>query len=971
MSTLTNPYTAGDPVGKTAFFVGREDVLREVERLLRHPTQNAMTLFGQRRIGKTSILQYLEAHLPEAGPYLPIYFDLMHKAGLPLAEILRDLARSIAWQLNLPDDGLEKTTEKTFRDSYLPGVLRALPAQASLVLLLDEFDVLADPQAEQQSKRQFFSYLRDLRQLDPQRLQFIFVLGRNVDDLDVVAQGLFKDLPSKRVSLLEQKDAEALVRLSERQGSLSWTAEAVTRIWELASGHPYLTQALCSQIWEDAHQESEQPAPAQPADVENAVAGALERSQNMFAWLWDGLGPAEKVVAAALAGVGPTVVDEDRLGSILAESGVRILIGELQDAPKVLQKWDILAPVDGGHRFRVELLRRWIAENKPLSRTQDELDRINPVANSLFNAASGFYQGNNLEGAEPLLRQALGLNPNHLRANELLAEILLGKDSLDEAQTLLEHLEEIVPGKARHRLKQVYRKRAESARTDAEKLEWYEKILTRFPTDSQAQEARNQVYQAAGERALQAGNFDAAMTAFQQAGDTKRYNEVDAFRIQHKIDTEFDEIARLEAAKSYPEAWKRLTDLAKAFPNERNWYPALERLRAKTQLDEKYKLALGALQQGDRAQAKTLLAEVIALDPDYEQATRYLHMAVTGDDPQVFKEALALEKAKTASNASVGTAAPVVEEKTGFDVVIKEHGPRKIDVIKIIRQLTSLGLGEAKTLAETPGGKVLSSIGKETAMDAKKKLEEAGAAVAVFGIDCPVVEEKTGFDVVIKEHGPRKIDVIKVIRQLTSLGLGEAKTLAETPGGEVLSSVGQKTAMDAKKILEEAGAIITIVSTDSPVVEGKTEFDVVIKEHGPRKIDVLKVIRQLTSLGLGEAMNLAETPGGKVLSSVDKETAMDAKKKLEEAGAVITVPGTAEPVPVVEEKMGFDVIIKEHGRWKIDVIKVIRQLTSLGLGEAKTLAETPGGKVLSAVGREAAMDAKRKLEKVGAVITVE
>ena len=72
-----------------------------------------------------------------------------------------------------------------------------------------------------------------------------------------------------------------------------------------------------------------------------------------------------------------------------------------------------------------------------------------------------------------------------------------------------------------------------------------------------------------------------------------------------------------------------------------------------------------------------------------------------------------------------------VEEKTEFDVVIKDAGAKKIDVIKVIRQLTSLGLGEAKTLAETAGGKVLSAVGKDAAMDAKKKLEEAGAAVVV------------------------------------------------------------------------------------------------------------------------------------------------------------------------------------------------------------------------------------------------
>src|SRR5512140_1435030 len=79
--------------------------------------------------------------------------------------------------------------------------------------------------------------------------------------------------------------------------------------------------------------------------------------------------------------------------------------------------------------------------------------------------------------------------------------------------------------------------------------------------------------------------------------------------------------------------------------------------------------------------------------------------------------------------AGAPAAAEPVEEKTEFDVVIKDPGAKKIDVIKVIRQLTSLGLGEAKTLAETPGGKVLSAVGKDAANDAKKKLEEAGAAV--------------------------------------------------------------------------------------------------------------------------------------------------------------------------------------------------------------------------------------------------
>ncbi|MGD2026996.1 MAG: 50S ribosomal protein L7/L12 [Anaerolineales bacterium] len=89
-----------------------------------------------------------------------------------------------------------------------------------------------------------------------------------------------------------------------------------------------------------------------------------------------------------------------------------------------------------------------------------------------------------------------------------------------------------------------------------------------------------------------------------------------------------------------------------------------------------------------------------------------------------------------AAPVAVAAAAPgaaaaeeAAEEKTEFDVVIKDTGPKKIEVIKVIRKLTSLGLKEAKEMAETVGSKVMEQVGKDAAEDAKKQLEEAGAAV--------------------------------------------------------------------------------------------------------------------------------------------------------------------------------------------------------------------------------------------------
>lgn len=76
-------------------------------------------------------------------------------------------------------------------------------------------------------------------------------------------------------------------------------------------------------------------------------------------------------------------------------------------------------------------------------------------------------------------------------------------------------------------------------------------------------------------------------------------------------------------------------------------------------------------------------------------------------------------------------AAPAAEEKTSFDVVLAAAGDNKLQVIKVIREITQLGLKEAKDLVEGAPQKVKEDVSKEEAEELKKKLEEAGAKVEV------------------------------------------------------------------------------------------------------------------------------------------------------------------------------------------------------------------------------------------------
>ncbi len=86
--------------------------------------------------------------------------------------------------------------------------------------------------------------------------------------------------------------------------------------------------------------------------------------------------------------------------------------------------------------------------------------------------------------------------------------------------------------------------------------------------------------------------------------------------------------------------------------------------------------------------------------------------------------------AVAAAGAGAAAAAPV-EEQTEFDVVLKDVGAKKINVIKVVRSLTNLGLKEAKDLVESAPAPVLQAVSKEAADDAKKQLEAEGAQVDV------------------------------------------------------------------------------------------------------------------------------------------------------------------------------------------------------------------------------------------------
>jgi large subunit ribosomal protein L7/L12 len=123
-------------------------------------------------------------------------------------------------------------------------------------------------------------------------------------------------------------------------------------------------------------------------------------------------------------------------------------------------------------------------------------------------------------------------------------------------------------------------------------------------------------------------------------------------------------------------------------------------------------------------------------------------------------------------------------------------------------------------------------------------------------------------------------DLEKLAEELSSLTLLEAaelKTMLEDRWGVTAAAPMAMAAMP--------GAAVAAAAEE----EEKTEFDVVLTDIGPKKIQVIKAVRSLTTLGLGEAKELVEGAPSTVLEGVNKEEAEGAKAKLEAEGAVVEI----------------------------------------------------------------------------------
>jgi len=386
---IPNPFVVGTPLETGAsVFVGREDIVTQVrERLIRPAQRTILILIGERRCGKTSALKQLQYRIE--GDLTPLFVDMqgLTATDLPgflwwLAWRMKEALDERGIQVDLPsfEEFSSGPPDFQFESVILPEIRRKLNG-GRVLLMLDEFEVLAQRVMKGTFDGRAFDYLRHLMQ-HSEGLEFLFAgthilrqfAANYVTFLFNI--GVFLD-----VDFLRPEDALRLAQEPVAPSGVTYDREALDAILELAGAHPYFTQMFGFHLVERLNRLRKRAVTREDVEAESgpviAAAGAhLDH-------LWGQLADVEKLLIAFFVECCPraeTRAEEEILQAAIREdASLRPYL--FRTAAEKLITIGLLRAHAGEdaegrptRRFGLtaEVYRRWLGESHPYRRLREE-----------------------------------------------------------------------------------------------------------------------------------------------------------------------------------------------------------------------------------------------------------------------------------------------------------------------------------------------------------------------------------------------------------------------------------------------------------------------------------------------------------------------------------------------------------------------------------------------------------------------
>jgi len=361
---IDNPYIIGVPLTEQQeIFTGRADIGTRIEQLLLDRRRPPLLLYGQRRMGKTSLLNNLGRLLPST--IIPMFVDLQGpvSSASDYAGFLYNIARSMANSaqrqsaFTLPSLDRETLQDDPFTrfDEWLDEVEEALQPNIAL-LALDEFEALDNAITKGRfDQEDVLGMLRHLIQHRP-RFKVLLAGSHTIEEFQRWASYLI-NVQVVHISYLKEPEARQLIEQPVQDFTLRYEPNAVDRVLQLTRCHPFLIQLLCAEII--ALKNEQDPSIrrlATLADVEAAIPEALSVGSFFFADI-----QSNQADAAGLAILQFLAAQGE--GATVSRLTILQHFPDQYDALNLLLQRELIEEVNEGYRFQVEFIRRWFASS--------------------------------------------------------------------------------------------------------------------------------------------------------------------------------------------------------------------------------------------------------------------------------------------------------------------------------------------------------------------------------------------------------------------------------------------------------------------------------------------------------------------------------------------------------------------------------------------------------------------------------
>ena len=366
---IDNPYIIGVPLtSQQEIFVGRVDISRRIENLIIDKRRPPILLYGQRRMGKTSLLNNLGRMLPFN--IIPLFVDLQGPVSFATdhAGLFYNLSRSMVnsamkqrgIELPLPPRQTLNQDPFTSFDEWLDQVEKVLVQNKknTILLLLDEFESL--DLAFEDGRFDETAVLSFLRHIIQHRNRFkVLMAGSHTLNEFKRWSSYLINAQIIPIGYLSVEEVHHLIEKPINNFALRYHEDARNRVVSVTRGHPFLVQLLCSEIVSLKNtQITDRRRLVTKEDVELAIPEVLNRGGLFFADIEQNqVSSANIDLLKAIATAGEeTSVPFSRLS---IQTGNKI---ELNQSLNQLIKRDILEEDDGKYQFQVELIRQWFAQ---------------------------------------------------------------------------------------------------------------------------------------------------------------------------------------------------------------------------------------------------------------------------------------------------------------------------------------------------------------------------------------------------------------------------------------------------------------------------------------------------------------------------------------------------------------------------------------------------------------------------------